>query len=98
MLCGPEGGGGAAGQEVPRHGHPGALSPHRAHADPPAEEGEEQSVNTTSFSPTNEEQCHCDGGELKCLCLKPNSRITSQLPLPVSSREEEARERARCFL
>lgn len=98
LLRGPEGGGGAAGQEVPRHGHPGAFSPHRAHADPPAEEGEEQSVNTTSFSPANEEQCHCDGGELKCLCLKPNSRITSQLPLPVSSREEEARERARCFL
>ena len=81
VLRGPEGGGGAAGQEVPRHGHPGAFSPHRAHADSPAEEGEEQSVNTMSFSPANEEQCHCDGGEL-------NQAAGSQLPLPLSSVRE----------
>lgn len=47
MLCGPEGGGGAAGEEIPRHGHPGAPGPHRAHTDPAAEEGEGQSINTS---------------------------------------------------
>lgn len=46
VLCGPEGGGRTAGEEIPRHGHPGALSPHRAHTDPAAEESKGQSIST----------------------------------------------------
>lgn len=45
MLGGPEGGGGAAGQEVPRHGDPGALGPHRTHAHPAAEESKGKSMS-----------------------------------------------------
>lgn len=53
VLRGPEGGGGAAGEEVPRHGHPGALSPHRAHEDPAAEESKGQSINTDCPRPAS---------------------------------------------
>lgn len=49
VLCGPEGGGRTAGEEIPRHGHPGAPSPHRAHTDPSAEESKEQSISTDCF-------------------------------------------------
>lgn len=41
QLGGSEGGGGAAGQEVPGCGHPGAPALDRAHQDPAAEEGKE---------------------------------------------------------
>lgn len=47
VLCGTESGGGAAGQEVPGHGHTGAFGPHWAHTDPAAEERKDQSLGVT---------------------------------------------------
>lgn len=63
VLRGPESGGGTAGEEIPRHGRPGALGPHRAHTDSAAEESKEQSMSRglssfVSLSPANEEQSH----------------------------------------
>lgn len=45
MLCGPEGRGGATGEEIPSHGHPGAFRPHWAHTDPAAEKSKGQSIS-----------------------------------------------------
>lgn len=47
VLGRPQGGGGAAGEEVPGRRHPGALGAHRAHADPPAQQSHEQSLTTS---------------------------------------------------
>lgn len=49
-LCGAEGGRGADGQQVPSHSHPGAVSPHRAHPDPAAQQRTDKSLRAACSS------------------------------------------------
>ena len=46
VLCGPEGGSGAAGEEVPGHGRPGTFSTDRTYENQAGEEVQEQSLRT----------------------------------------------------